>query len=445
MTYQAQTGIADQEGAPVNQEIAVRQPVGQPIPTVPTIASDIVRPRLPELGRIRLGERKGEKGYPAKLDTFRFTSRDRVLMEAIAKRFGGEVTEWASDDGPQWQVYSQTASLEVVVPKAELAFSQWFENWDGAVCRRRCDGHREVIGERPCICDPDNRLCLPTTRLNVLLPDIPGMGVWRVESHGFNAAAEILGTVELAAASGAVLLPATLMLAQRSKRRPDPKNPAKVVTNRFVVPVLVVNASLREMVAEQDVIRKRTLGLLPMDELADESRMLALRTAVFTRWPASVEEPERSRRLAQLSEMLGRPVRTLSVDHDLTMREAILLTDTVESLPAELEAPKPAETVQPVTIQAEPEAVPNGDFDPKPVTEIKAGKDAIPGVDLSIRPLLATVRELAGKLGLSAQELTNLAGKLFKRNVDVAALSEPDAERLMKDLEARWTARQEAK
>src|SRR4029077_10109975 len=324
-------------------------------------------------------------------------------------------------------------------------FSQWFENWDGAVCRRRCDGHREVIGERPCICDPDNRLCLPTTRLNVLLPDIPGMGVWRVESHGFNAAAEILGTVELAAASGAVLLPATLMLAQRSKRRPDPKNPAKVVTNRFVVPVLVVNASLREMVAEQDVIRKRTLGLLPMDELADESRMLALRTAVFTRWPASVEEPERSRRLAQLSEMLGRPVRTLSVDHDLTMREAILLTDTVESLPAELEAPKPAERAHPVTIQAEPEAVPNGDFDPKPVTEIKAGKDAIPGVDLSIRPLLATVRELAGKLGLSAQELTNLAGKLFKRNVDVAALSEPDAERLMKDLEASWTARQEAK
>lgn len=436
MTYQAQTGIA--EGAPVNQEIAVRQP-SPPMPVVPTISPDFVRPRLPEVGRIRLGEKKGEKGYPAKLDAFRFTSRDKALMEIVAKRFGGEVTEWASDEGPQWQVYSQATSLEVVVPKAELAFSQWFENWDGAVCRRRCDGHREVIGERPCICDPDNRLCLPTTRLNVLLPDVPGMGVWRVESHGFNAAAEILGTIELAAASGAVLLPATLMLAQRSKRRPDPKT-GKVETNRFVVPVLVVNASLREMVAEQDAIRRRTLGLLPMDELADESRMLALRTAVFTRWPGSVEEPERSRRLAQLSEMLGRPVRTISVDHDLTMREAILLTDTVESLPAELEAPKPAET-----IRAEPESVPNGDFDPKPAPEKPAGKDAIPGVDLSTRPLLAAVNDLADKLGLSPQELTILARVLFKRNVDVAALSEPDAERLMKDLEARWTAKKEAK
>jgi hypothetical protein len=287
------------------------------------------------VGRIRLGEKKGEKGYPAKLDTFRFTSRDKALMEVVAERFGGHVLDWMSDEGPQFQVYSQATSLEVVVPRTELAFSQWFENWDGAVCRRRCDGHHDIIGDRACVCDPDKQDCLPTTRLNIMLPDIPGMGVWRVESHGFNAAAEILGTIELAAASGASLLPATLTLAQRSKRRPDPKNPMKIVTNRFVVPVLVINASLREMVAEQDAIRRRTLGMLPMAELADESRMRALRTAVFTRWPKSVDEPERSQRLAQLSAMLGRPVLTISADHDLTMREAILLTDTVESLLAD--------------------------------------------------------------------------------------------------------------
>ncbi len=327
----------------MNQEIAVRQSEGlaesgQGRYPIPRISPDLVRPRLPEVGRIRLGEKKGEKGYPAKLEAFRFTSRDRALMEIVAERFGGKVREWLSDEGPQWQVYSDAKSLEVIVPKAELAFSQWFENWDGAVCRRRCDGHREIIGERACVCDPDNRACLPTTRLNVMLPDIPGMGVWRVESHGFNAAAEILGTIELAAASGATLLPATLMLAQRSKRRIDPKNSAKVVTNRFVVPVLVINASLREMVAEQDVIRRRTLGLLPMAERADEGRMKALRTAVFTRWPESVSEPERSQRLAQLSEMLGRPVQTISQDHDLTMREAILLADTVDSLPRSVAA-----------------------------------------------------------------------------------------------------------
>ncbi len=184
--------MSDQRGTEgMNQEIAVRQSEGlaesgQGRYPIPRISPDLVRPRLPEVGRIRLGEKKGEKGYPAKLEAFRFTSRDRALMEIVAERFGGKVREWLSDEGPQWQVYSDAKSLEVIVPKAELAFSQWFENWDGAVCRRRCDGHREIIGERACVCDPDNRACLPTTRLNVMLPDIPGMGVWRVESHGFN-------------------------------------------------------------------------------------------------------------------------------------------------------------------------------------------------------------------------------------------------------------------
>jgi hypothetical protein len=379
-----------------NQDIAVRGPGGlaearaqhQP---VPRISPDLVRPRLPEVGRIRLGEKRGEKGYPAKLDTFRFTSRDKALMEIVAERFGGHVLDWMSDEGPQFQVYSQATSLEVVVPRAELAFSQWFENWDGAVCRRRCDGHHDIIGERACVCDPDKRDCLPTTRLNVMLPDIPGMGVWRVESHGFNAAAEILGTIELAAASGASLLPATLTLAQRSKRRPDPKNPAKIITNRFVVPVLVINASLREMVAEQDAIRRRTLGMLPMAELADEGRMRALRTAVFTRWPRSVEEPERSQRLGQLSAMLGRPVLTISADHDLTMREAILLTDTVESLPADnrtVTAGEPVPQVSPEDSTGEGVMPPSnaGDgsaawspVDSEPTTDVPGGVGATKG------------------------------------------------------------------
>ena len=325
----------------MNQDLIRQQPGDITPPSsrmpVPRIAPDLVRPRLPELGRIRLGEKKGPKGYPSKLEAFRFTSRDEALMQVVAERFGGEVTPWMSDEGPQFQVYSEATSLEVVVPKAELAFSQWFENWDGAVCRRRCNGHWETVKDTACVCNPINRDCLPTTRLSVLLPDIPGMGVWRVESHGFNAAAEILGTIELAAASGATLLPAKLMLTQRTKRRLNPKT-GKAETNKFVVPVLVIDASLREMVAEQDAIRRRTLGLLPMAERADEGRMRALRTAVFTRWPKSVDEPERTKRLAQLSEMLGRPVATISMEHDLTMEEAIKLTDTVDSLP-----PEPAE------------------------------------------------------------------------------------------------------
>ena len=82
-------------------------------------------------------------------------------------------------------------------------------------------------------------------------------------------------------------------------------------------------------------------------------------------------------------------------------------------------------------------------FDPNPQSEKPAGKDAIPGVDLSTRPLLAAVNDLAGKLGLTPQETTNLAGKLFKRNVDLGALSESDAEKFGRELQARWDAKVE--
>jgi recombination directionality factor gp3-like protein len=313
-------------------------------PQVPTIARDIVAPRLPEVGRIRLGEKRVvtktndgkevEVTYPAKIDAFRFTSRNRPPLEMVAELWGGEVKPWASDEGTQWQVYTTATSIECIVPKAELAFSQHFEDWEGAVCNRRCDGHYEMVGDRACVCDPAARKCLPTTRLSVLLPDVPGMGVWRVESHGYNAAAEILGTIELAAAHGATLLPATLSLEQRSKRRLNPKT-NKVETNRFVVPVLSISASLREMVAEQHVLRQRTLGLLPMAEPATPDRMRALRTAVFSRWPESIDEPERSIRLRQLSALLGRPVTTISNDHDLTAQEAIFLANAVNELPDE--------------------------------------------------------------------------------------------------------------
>jgi hypothetical protein len=313
-------------------------------PQVPRISPDFVRPRLPEVGRIRLGvtktlQRDGKDvTYPAKLDRFRFTSHDRSLIESVAALYGGKVEPWAADEGPQWQVVSDATTIPVVVPRAELAFSQWFENWDGAVCRRRCDGVRDIVRDCPCTCVDRDRECLPTTRLSVMLPSIPGLGVWRVESHGFNAAAEILGTIELAAAYGAALLPANLTLAQRTKRRPDPKNPGKVVTNRFVVPVLSITASLEEMVETAQLAHRQALGILPSaHDRASDRTMKALRAAAFSRWPKSTEEPERTQRLEQLSDMLGRHIDTISADHDLTEGEALRLAsmvDALESTPA---------------------------------------------------------------------------------------------------------------
>ena len=200
--------------------------------------------RLAEIGRIRLGQQvqsRGGKKHPAALDTFRLTSTDRDRIVEAADLYGGTPTRW--DGSPsgraQWEVITKADKLPVVVPPSAMAFSQSYELWSAGGCQRRCDGVTERIGEQPCLCDPDERLCEIHTRLSVMLRDMRGLGVWRVDTQGFYAAVEIQGAVEIIelAAGRGQMLPATLRLDHREIKRPD--DPVK----RFVVPVLDIDVS----------------------------------------------------------------------------------------------------------------------------------------------------------------------------------------------------------
>lgn len=203
--------------------------------------------RLAEKGRIRLGEKKvSSKGtsYPAKLDRLRFTSRDHAVIDRLAILYGGDVEAWEG----QWQVIAGTREIAVMLIPSAMGFSQWFEDWTGAVCQKRCDGVTDHVRDVPCDCDPDNRKCKTTTRLSVILPDLPGLGVWRLETHGYYASVEIAAAVEmveLAAGAGA-MLPARLRLEDRTvKRLID----GKVETRNFVVPVLDLDVTARQLMA----------------------------------------------------------------------------------------------------------------------------------------------------------------------------------------------------
>jgi hypothetical protein len=82
-----------------------------------------------------------------------------------------------------------------------------------------------------------------------MLPDIPGLGVWRLESKGWNAAAELPGTLEvlLMAASEQKFIPAVLRVEHRMKRTPGQP------TKKFVVPVIdLPQVTVRQLV-EGDV------------------------------------------------------------------------------------------------------------------------------------------------------------------------------------------------
>lgn len=208
-----------------------------------------VQRRFMQLGRVRLGE-KGPKGEPRKLGTFRFTSASERLLQAVAAKHGGTVAVWAdAPDEGYFQVTTEATSLEIILPPTfsetdgtpSTSYSQYYELWNKGGCLRRCDGVTESLSGEPCMCDPAKRdsgedskgTCGIITRVSFIIPDLPGLGVWRLDSSGWNAAVELPGTLELLAqaASEQKFIPAVLSLQNRTAKREGK-------THRFVVPVI---------------------------------------------------------------------------------------------------------------------------------------------------------------------------------------------------------------
>lgn len=238
---------------PDRSRTAVDTPDGG-APSRPTIAT--IPPRLRELGRIRAGELvEGPKGKrPAALDTWRLTSPSRRLLEAAARHLGGTVRPWSPPDGTTdaFDLVTDVAELDAVVPPTE-ALSQAYELWSAAGCQRRCDGLTETISGRPCLCPSDTAArgagaqagtaCWPTTRLNLILPQLPDLGVWTLTSRGYYAAAELagLGAILDLAAAGRRMLSVRLRLDRRTVKRPGQP------TRRFVVPAVETDLPLLEL------------------------------------------------------------------------------------------------------------------------------------------------------------------------------------------------------
>lgn len=198
--------------------------------------------RLAEVGRIRIGQQVASsngKSRPAKLTTFRLTSADRTRIGHAARLYGGQPGEWEAPSGKQWEVITEADALSVIVPPGDMAFSQHYELWSGGGCQRRCDGRSESISDGPCLCDPDKRECKIHTRLSVMLRDLPGLGVWRIDTSGYYAALELQGAVEVVqmAAGAGQMLPAKLRLEQRMVKRQGEQ------VKRFAVPVLDIEVS----------------------------------------------------------------------------------------------------------------------------------------------------------------------------------------------------------
>jgi hypothetical protein len=202
--------------------------------------------RARELGRIRIGQLvTGANGKlrPEKLDRFRLTSASRELLELVANLYGGTVNAWTPMGGgpAAFEVVTESTRLPVLVPPQPV--SQYYELWSGGGCQRRCDGAMELLTDKPCICgpNPEEKACKPTTRLNVILRDIEGIGVWRLESHGWHSAVELPDVADFLAQSKGYI-EAHLALEERVSKS-DGK------TKRFMVPTLEVSVTPAQLMA----------------------------------------------------------------------------------------------------------------------------------------------------------------------------------------------------
>lgn len=197
--------------------------------------------RARELGRIRIGQ-KGDRGQPQKLDKFRMTSPSQALIEKVAALYGGEVKPWTPQGGvQQWEVVTTSSRIPIMVPPQPI--SQWRETWTARGCVHRCTGYTNVLTDEPCDPeDPDHLNAKPTTRLNVVLRDVEGIGVWRLESHGVHAAMELPDVAAFLARAGGYV-DGWLCLENRSSPQADGP------TRHFVVPTIEIDVTPAQLMA----------------------------------------------------------------------------------------------------------------------------------------------------------------------------------------------------
>jgi hypothetical protein len=228
---------------------------------------DIQR-RGQQIGRLRIGEqvaiikdgRDTGKTRPVRRETFRLTTTSRYMADAAADYFGSEAKPWNG----QWEVDTKRAEIAVMVPPRDAVVSQWYEMWNAGGCVRRCDSRREQISSGPCQCphagDPDDAAeveraalkragmakqgdaCSLVTRVNVMIPDLPGLGVFRLDTHSFYAASEIGDTAYILekARDKGVFLPALVRIDQRQRVSGGQ-------TKRFPVLTLEITVTLRQI------------------------------------------------------------------------------------------------------------------------------------------------------------------------------------------------------
>ncbi|MGW7435662.1 recombination directionality factor [Streptomyces sp. NPDC054849] len=208
-----------------------------------------IQRRAAEHGRLRTGYTQGNR--PMRSATWVITSHSEEHVRTAAELWGGTPESWKPLNSTieQWRVITKASAIEALITPGD-PLNQYNEMWSAGGCQRRCDGTTELLSRKACVCaaqfgedwhqQPKGRVCAATSRLNVMLPDLSGMGMWRAETHSFYAASEWGGMVDmvLAGTDGRGFVPVTLRIEPRQVIRDGQtkKFPVVVVELRGITP-----------------------------------------------------------------------------------------------------------------------------------------------------------------------------------------------------------------
>jgi hypothetical protein len=242
--------------------------------------------RFTEAGRIRLGERRGNR--PSKIDKLRFTSPSLELIQQIGTLYGGEVTSWESPRGPESQVYIERDEIDIIIPPSDEALTTSYELWSASGMQKYCDGsvmkRPGSDDEYPCECKSlAEQTCKIKARMIVWLPRIQTLGVWRLETGSWYAAGELTRMVDLLLDASEQLRKAVSAKLRLDKRVVKREGKTFNFNVPIITPVGDVAVVLEAMTPMTALPSARDVQLRP-------EAPLALPAPETTKWPSDAPE-----------------------------------------------------------------------------------------------------------------------------------------------------------
>lgn len=286
-----------------------------------------------ELGRLRTGWSRphadpNKRPVPVKSKTWVLTSHAEHYVQAAAEAWGGKVERWQpqGNGAPQFRVITEAERLDAMLPPGD-PLNQFNEMWTAGGCSRRCNGEFEQISRQPCLClatfgeewylRPKGKVCATTSRLNVILPDMPDVGLWRAETHSFYAANEMAGTIDMvqAGSDGKGWVPVTLRIEPRTRvAGGETKHfPVVVVEIRGITPRQALTGPISTAVALDPTAPRLAIEAAAPD-YEEQARMCRTPGEVFALWKRvqATDSPRATKELwlslKAISEDIGRGV-----------------------------------------------------------------------------------------------------------------------------------------